>query len=171
MKYDWNVEKLRILRKELNRLKNCKDPIFDFSYLEEELDSVAEMLKLMRNPYTKIKLYDEIGDDSYFDIFAKQEKLKEKYKTPEKFFETWENEPMTEQERQKFNKMVNLVEELYQAKEKIYHYTKELPDWARPTIQKLMDRGIFAGTSDSDLNLPETLMRVLVINDRAGLYN
>ena len=77
---------------------------------------------------------------------------------------------MTEQERRKFNALLEQVEKLTLAQERVYHYTKELPDWARPTVQKLLDRGIYSGTSESDLNLPETLMRVLVLNDRAGLY-
>ncbi len=97
-------------------------------------------------------------------------KLKAEYKTPENFFKTWENNAMTVEEQRKFNALVKQVEELTLAKERIYHYTKELPDWARPTVQKLLDRGIYSGVSDSDLDLPETLMRVLVINDRAGLY-
>ena len=98
-------------------------------------------------------------------------KLKEKYKIPENFFKTWEEEAMTANEQRRFNALVEQVEKLTEEKDRIYHYTKELPDWARPTIQKLMDRGIYAGASESDLNLPETLMRVLVINDRAGIYN
>ena len=97
-------------------------------------------------------------------------KLKAEFKTPENFFKTWEDNGMTEQERQKFNALVEQVEKLTLDKEKVYHYTKELPDWAKPIIQKLMDKGIYLGASDSDLNLPETLMRVLVLNDRAGLY-
>ena len=79
-------------------------------------------------------------------------------------------EAMTQEEQRKFNALVKQVEELTLAKERVYHYTEELPDWATPTIQKLLNKKLFAGASKSDLNLPETLMRVLVINDRAGLY-
>lgn len=98
-------------------------------------------------------------------------KLKTEYNIPENFFKTWGENAMTEQERKKFNALVKQVEELTLAKEKVYHFTKELPDWARPTIQKLLDKGAYAGESEDNLNLPETLMRVLVINDRVGLYN
>ena len=55
--------------------------------------------------------------------------------------------------------------------QKVYHYWSEIPDWALPTVQKLYDRGAFRGDSDADLNLPEVLMRTMVINDRAGLYD
>lgn len=55
--------------------------------------------------------------------------------------------------------------------EKVYHYTTEIPEWGRPTIQKLLDKGFLKGESESDLNLPENLVRTLVINDRAGLYD
>ena len=55
--------------------------------------------------------------------------------------------------------------------QKVYHYWSEIPDWALPTVRKLYDKGIFRGDSDADLNLPEVLMRTMVINDRAGLYD
>lgn len=53
----------------------------------------------------------------------------------------------------------------------IYNYIDDnMPDWAKPTIQKLVDKGILKG-DEGGLNLTEDLMRVLVINDRAGLYD
>ena len=79
--------------------------------------------------------------------------------------------PMTLEEQRKFNALVKEVESLTIAKEKVYHTKEELPDWAKLTIQKLIKMGAYKGTSENDLNLPETLMRVLVINDRAGVYN
>lgn len=97
-------------------------------------------------------------------------KLKQLYKTPENFFKTWEEKEMTETERKKFNLLVEQVEKLTLAQEKVYHYTSELPEYAKNTVQKLLDKGIYKGASEGDLNLPETLMRVLVINDRAGMY-
>lgn len=63
------------------------------------------------------------------------------------------------------------VESLEKSIEKVYNYTKDIPEWGRPTIQKLLDKGLYKGASDSDLNLPENLLRTLVINDRAGLYD
>ena len=96
-------------------------------------------------------------------------KLKRIYGTPEEFFKTWED-AMTKEERDKFNMLVEQVDKLTKESERIYHYTVELPSWARATIQKLLDKGLYAGASEGDLNLPESLMRNLVINDRAGLY-
>lgn len=85
------------------------------------------------------------------------------------------DEPMTEAERKQFNLLVEqvnfLTKRIDTSNEKVYHYTVELPEYARPTIQKLLDKGIYTGVSESDLNLPETLMRMLVINDRVGLYD
>lgn len=117
--------------------------------------------------------FKSIKDLPHFQISdwgSTPQKLKAEYKTPENFFTTWEEDAMTAVEQQKFNALVEQVEKLTLAQEKVYHYTKELPDWARPTIQKLMDKGIYKGNSESDLSISETLMRVLVINDRAGLY-
>ena len=55
----------------------------------------------------------------------------------------------------------------------IYNYIDDnMPDWAKPTIQKLVDKGILKGVNDNgDLGLTEDIMRILVINDRAGIYD
>ena len=82
-----------------------------------------------------------------------------------------EEKEMTEAERQKFNLLVEQVEKLTLEREKVYHYTNELPDWARPTIQKLLDKGLYNGASESDLNLPESLMRSMVVLDRVGIFD
>ena len=53
----------------------------------------------------------------------------------------------------------------------IYNYIDDnMPEWARPTIQKLVDKGVLKGDGNG-LNLTEDLMRMLVINDRDGLYD
>ena len=59
-----------------------------------------------------------------------------------------------------------------------YNRIDELPDWARDTVRKLCDRGLLGGTggaSDRDgrpanLDLSLDMARLLVINDRAGVY-
>ena len=53
----------------------------------------------------------------------------------------------------------------------IYNYVDEnMPEWARGTIQKLMDNGYLQGDENGALGLNDTMLRLLVINDRAGLY-
>ena len=53
----------------------------------------------------------------------------------------------------------------------VYNYIDDnMPDWAKPTIEKLVSKGILQG-SGNGLNLTEDFMRMLVINDRAGLYD
>ena len=46
-----------------------------------------------------------------------------------------------------------------------------MPEWAVPTITKLVDKGFLKGDEEGKLGLTEDLMRLLVINDRAGLYD
>lgn len=108
-------------------------------------------------------------------------KLKKIYGTPEKFMVSWPSEediPMTQAEKKyvedlaaQIVKLEKEVAELKSLQEKVYHYTVDVPSWGRPTIQKLLDKGIYCGKSESDLDLPHDLMRQLVINDRAGMYN
>ncbi len=96
--------------------------------------------------------------------------LKRQYKLPENFMKTWEAVEMTADEKKAFEELRGEVSKLKAEREKVYRYTAELPDWARPTMQKLMDRGIYYGAAEDNLNLSESVMRVLVINDRAGIY-
>ncbi len=105
-------------------------------------------------------------------------KLKTTYGTPDKFMKTWEDNSMTAEEKKAFDELVKTVEklnkevgELKNNAERVYHYTQELPDWARPTIQKLLDKGLYKGLAEDDLALSYDMMRQLVINDRMGLYD
>ncbi len=53
----------------------------------------------------------------------------------------------------------------------VYNYMDEnMPSWAKPTVQKLMDKGALKGNENGELGLTEELLRVLVINDRMGVY-
>ena len=136
---------------------------------EKTINKTIELVKNLMKKYPNIKTicrhFDvtgkhcpdthcitELGEQNWEDFLHK---IKE------------EEEPMTQAERQEFETLKKQVENL----NKVYRYTIEVPSWGRPTIQKLLDKGLYAGASESDLNLPETLLRVLVINDRAGLYD
>ena len=70
------------------------------------------------------------------------------------------------------NQMGTELEELRNtAKAIIYDYIDEnMPEWAVPTIQKLVDKGLLKGDEEGKLGLTEDLMRMLIINDRAGVY-
>ena len=82
---------------------------------------------------------------------------------------------MTQQERVKFNELVGIIDRLADRITKleqpmIYNYIdKNMPEWARPTVQKLVGQGILKG-DENGLHLTDSDLRQLVINDRAGLY-
>ena len=53
-----------------------------------------------------------------------------------------------------------------------YKTLEDVPEYGRAIVKKLIDKGLLKGYADSSLglNLSEELVRILVINDRAGLY-
>ena len=55
--------------------------------------------------------------------------------------------------------------------QKTYKRIEDVPEYARPTIEKLVARGLLLGVDVDDLGLTDDLIRMLVINDRAGLYD
>ena len=50
-----------------------------------------------------------------------------------------------------------------------YQKIEEVPKYAKPTIQKLIDKKMLKG-NENGLDLSEDMIRMFVINDRAGLY-
>lgn len=62
------------------------------------------------------------------------------------------------------------VKVLESDREKIYATIEDVPEWGKPTVQKLLAKGILNGTRAS-LDITYTLLRLLVINDRAGVYD
>ena len=56
--------------------------------------------------------------------------------------------------------------------EMTYNYIdKNMPDWARATIQKLVNKGYLNGNEKGELGLNDTMLKVFVVNDRAGMYD
>lgn len=55
--------------------------------------------------------------------------------------------------------------------EKTYNKIEDLPAWAKPAIQTLVNKGYLSGDTAGNLNLTETAVRIFVVNYRAGLYD
>lgn len=54
----------------------------------------------------------------------------------------------------------------------IYNYIDEnMPEWARPSIQKAVDKGYLKGDGSVGLNLDNNLLRTFVLLDRAGVLD
>ena len=53
----------------------------------------------------------------------------------------------------------------------IYNYIDgNMPEWARPTIQKLVGNGILVGNEHGELGLTDDMLRLLVMLDRQGVF-
>lgn len=53
----------------------------------------------------------------------------------------------------------------------VYKTPNDIPSWGKATVEKLIAKGFLQGENGGALNLDECALRVLVINDRAGLYD
>lgn len=51
-----------------------------------------------------------------------------------------------------------------------YNTIEEVPGWAKPTIEKLVKKGFLQGDGNG-LDLSHDMVRMLVIHDRAGMYD
>ena len=92
-----------------------------------------------------------------YELFKKQVKYYWVIERPENMKE---EEDMTREE----------VIQILNEQKTIYDTIEQVPDWAKPTIQNLIDKGVLQGEGDG-LGLTYDLTRVLVINDRSGIYD
>lgn len=84
---------------------------------------------------------------------------------PLKFLKERVEEDMTEKETKEM-----IEKAIAESKPVTYDKLSEVPDWGRDTIDKLIKKGYIKGEGNK-LNISYDLLRTLVINDRAGLYN
>ena len=56
--------------------------------------------------------------------------------------------------------------------EPVYATLEDVPEWGREVVTRLVEKGILIGEDGAGevLNISYTLLRMLLINDRAGLY-
>lgn len=91
--------------------------------------------------------------------------LRQTYGSPERFRETWtaEEEPEPEPEPTEGGESMR------------YETVLDAPDYARPTLYKLMEEGLLLGDGNVNqdkrlIDLSEDQVRILVILDRAGVF-
>lgn len=66
----------------------------------------------------------------------------------------------------------NRLEQKKEGEEMLYNYMDEnMPEWAKPTIQKLIDKGALKGNEKGELMLTDVMLRIFVANDRMGCYD
>ena len=144
-------------------------------YIENSvIDNAIDLTKYLMDKYNisssnVIRHYDVTGKTCP-EPFVRDENIWKNFKSQ------LEDNAMTREEKAKFNELVNVVSALQTTIDKlanpmIYNYIdKNMPEWARPTIQKLVDKGILQG-DENGLGLTYSDLRYLVWNDRAGLYD
>lgn len=52
-----------------------------------------------------------------------------------------------------------------------YQKYENIPDWGKEAVKHLMDKGYLSGTGNGNIDLTESMLRMIVINYKAGLYN
>lgn len=144
-------------------------------YIENSvIDNAIDLTKYLMDKYNisssnVIRHYDVTGKTCP-EPFVRDENLWKNFKSQ------LEDKAMTNEERIKFNMLVDAVSTMQETIDKlanpmIYNYIdNNMPEWARPTIQKLVDKGILQG-DENGLGLTYSDLRYLVWNDRAGLYD
>ena len=81
-------------------------------------------------------------------------------------------EPFVRNQVQWLDFKQKLIEQKEESVEMIYNYIDEnMPDWAKPTVQKLIDKGALKENEKGELLLTDVMLRIFVANDRMGIYD
>lgn len=104
------------------------------------------------------------GDYLYTRHYDIMEQVNALLKSKEDYLAT-----MTEQQ---FNAILDT--RLAAIKPITYKFIEDVPTWGRDSVQKCLDKGFMVGTGIEDgravLDISADLLRVIVLNDRAGIY-
>lgn len=144
----------------------CSRKNGNYYFMDKTVDNAVELVKMLMAKYT-IPVENVIR---HYDVTGKV--------CPEPFvrdIKKWQNfkervaDDMTEAEVKAIaTKVANDM--VYKYADEVYNTVEEVPDWGKDTVNKLISKGILKG-NEKGLDLSYTLLRLLVINDRAGLYD
>lgn len=131
--------------------------------------AIAELLHNLKSDYPNAQIvgHGEIGASSCPGKNFPLAELKDYNKILNTEEQSMSNKELCEQ----IKKLEERIETLEKEREKVYHYGIDLPEEFYETMEKLMNKGYFKGAAPDDLDLSESMLRVLVVNDRAGLYD
>lgn len=66
--------------------------------------------------------------------------------------------------------ITNRLEALENNKLIYNHIDENMPDWAKPVMRKLIDKGYITGVEENELGLTYEMIRMFVILDRIGIF-
>lgn len=144
----------------------CSRKDDNYYFKDETVNNAAELVRKLMAKYSVpienvIRHYDVTGkicpEPFVRDIKAWQD------------FKERVADDMTEAEVRKIATQI-ANDMVYKYRDKVYNTVDEVPDWGKDTVNKLINKGILKG-DEKGLDLSYTLLRLLVINDRAGVYD
>lgn len=89
----------------------------------------------------------------------------------------WREPGMNEEEKREFEYYKDVIDRLADRINKlenpmIYNYIDEnMPNWAKPAIEKMVEKKILLGDDDGKLDLTYDMLRIFTILDRTGIFN
>lgn len=124
-----------------------------------------ELMAKYHVPVSRVCRHYDVTRKNCPEPWIRDPRLWEKFKT---MLTEKEVEDMTEAQTRAIAKQE--ISKAESAK-KVYNSVAECPAWAKDTVQKLVNKGFLQGDDQGKLALSTDLLRLLVINDRAHLYD
>lgn len=116
-----------------------------------------------QNKYCPHRTLSDYGWDFFLKLV--KTKYQEMYEKKE------EDTAMTAAEKKEFDALVKRVDALEGQAMPKWSKTREMPDWMKPTIEKLVSKGLLKGNENGSLEMSYALGRMFVVLDRAGVFD
>jgi len=124
-----------------------------------------ELMAKYHIPVSRVCRHYDVTRKNCPEPWVRNPQLWQKFKT---MLTEKEVEDMTEQQTRNIVKQE--IANAEKAK-KVYDTVDAVPAWGKATVQKLVNKGFLQGDDQGKLALSTDLLRLLVINDRAHLYD
>lgn len=124
-----------------------------------------ELMAKYHVPVSRVCRHYDVTRKNCPEPWVRNPQLWQKFKT---MLTEKEVEDMTEQQTRNIVKQE--IANAEKAK-KVYDTVDAVPAWGKATVQKLVNKGFLQGDDQGKLALTTDLLRLLVINDRAHLYD
>lgn len=124
-----------------------------------------ELMAKYHVPASRVCRHYDVTHKDCPEPWVRNPRLWEKFK---EMLTEKEVEDMTEQQTRNIAKQE--IANAEKAK-KVYDTVDAVPTWGKATVQKLVNKGFLQGDDQGKLALTTDLLRLLVINDRAHLYD
>lgn len=151
----------------------CEDGLNDANYFAKVYKEAVEFTAYLCKMYNLNPMQDGVvichSEGAKMGIASNHADVMHWFPKFEKNMDTFRADVKKQMEGEDDMTKQEVIEIIKEQDEKPYNKIEDVPDWGKSTVEKLVKKNLLQG-ENGGLNLSNEMLRILVINDRAGIY-